>query len=203
MARLERGTPRLGLVLLVVLVLAAASSPAARAQIEAPSRFPRRFRSAGGGCSLRARARGGPAERSCVLESALGSDAQGRLLLAHGERNCTVALRGCKALCYGALDAAHLGSGFVADAAPARRGGRSFFSELAVESGGDLRVWGGDGFSFDAAGSGADVVLRYSTHTCAAYYAGRGREEAPRCGAPKAALTPLQHGVMPIDSSLC
>ena len=54
------------------------------------------------------------------------------------------------------------------------------FSHLELVSGASNLRWGAAGFSFDADGGG-DVTLQYSTHTCASFYAYRGRVERQLC----------------------
>ena len=193
--------PRMLPLALFVGLLCGAFAPA-RAEAPAASRFPRRFRAAE--CSLFGRS----ASSACALDSTLGSDGNDRLLVSHGETNCTVVLRGCRKLCYAALDAATaLAPAPDAGPAPAAGpGGRapplSFFSNIEVVRGGTLRAWTSQGFSVDADG-GTDVVLRYSTITCGAFQNARGRIEAPQCSAPKGALTRLEHGLFPALGELC
>eukprot|EP00793_Prasinoderma_coloniale_P006855 PRCOL_00001686-RA len=99
--------PRMLPLALFVGLLCGAFAPA-RAEAPAASRFPRRFRAAE--CSLFGRS----ASSACALDSTLGSDGNDRLLVSHGETNCTVVLRGCHKL--GGTLRAWTSQGFSVDA---------------------------------------------------------------------------------------
>jgi len=168
---------------LLLVAPGGAISPAAKAML-------RRRHATNAPCSLRTVDALANPYAVCFIESDQGQDKLKRLRVTFGETNCTVRLTKCqKNTCYSMLDVAARiqedESFLVPKPSP-----QSIFSQLQVE--GAKLTWNRHGFSFVALEPDADVTLTYSTHTCAAFYSTRGRQEQQPCHQPLAALSVLE-----------
>eukprot|EP00899_Mesostigma_viride_P019063 jgi/Mesvir1/27158/Mv20822-RA.1 len=140
-------------------------------------------------CSLSTRDDGDILEKSCKLRSEHGH-AGGLYRLMFGETNCTFTLEDCVSdVCYSFRDGTQ---NLPQDQIP-RPLPSSFFSSIQVVSGASSAKWTRDGFAFKATDD--KVVLQYSTHTCAAFYAYRGREPLQLCTEPILAITQVDSGL--------
>jgi len=130
---------------------------------------------------------------------------RGRLPILLGESNCTVELTGCKpGLCYSFQDVSYLETPMDAqmyrlcdDNLCQYRGNTSaqppeyysVFQDIRAAEGASQSYFSRDGFSFSA--EAPTVWLRYSTHTCADYFATRGRAERQLCRMPLPVITEM------------
>jgi len=117
--------------------------------------------------------------------------------------NCTVRLSGCKSnLCYSFQDFGNVITPMDPSFYPTCDASRctyygnttvqppayySVFSDITATQGVSAAYFNSYGFSFTP--SFSTVTLQYSTHTCADYYALRGRKEQQFCRTPVEVLT--------------
>lgn len=131
----------------------------------------------------------------CRIESLLGrassQDSFQGAYVVFGEQDCVLHLRGCRpGACYSFRDVsasqAPPRDAAAAALAPAPGTGGVFTSIEAINGTTSARL-AGDGFAFRP--SGSELFLRYSTHSCASFYAERSSALQQLCDAATEAVT--------------
>jgi len=134
---------------------------------------------------------------------------RGRVPMLLGESNCTVDLLDCMpGLCYSFQNIGYLETPLdpqvfrVCDSDYCQYEGNantqppsfySVFADIKAISGAKSSYFSREGFSFTS--DARTVRIQYSSHTCADYYALRGRAEMQLCRKPVQAMTELTVGI--------
>eukprot|EP00002_Diphylleia_rotans_P038938 TRINITY_DN8919_c0_g1_i1.p1 TRINITY_DN8919_c0_g1~~TRINITY_DN8919_c0_g1_i1.p1 ORF type:complete len:176 (-),score=22.73 TRINITY_DN8919_c0_g1_i1:13-540(-) len=121
-------------------------------------------------------------DEPCEFQSRYGTGIANRLLMNHGEKNCTLKLSDCRVnVCYGVLDYT---SKIKQDQTP-RTLPSSIFKSVKID-GADL-WWDKQGFRFKP--KERTVTITYETLSCAEFYAYRGYERRQFCNVPFPAVS--------------
>eukprot|EP01116_Phalansterium_solitarium_P021857 TRINITY_DN698_c0_g1_i2.p1 TRINITY_DN698_c0_g1~~TRINITY_DN698_c0_g1_i2.p1 ORF type:complete len:188 (-),score=15.13 TRINITY_DN698_c0_g1_i2:109-672(-) len=141
-------------------------------------------------CSLNAVVSTDPVSDSCQFESSIPNSSRLKHFLHFGETACVVVLRNCQPqTCYAIADwtaSIPTDNSVCVD----RTLPTSIFSNVSFQHA--SFSWNRGGVQFEPSGDSETVVFSYSTHTCADFYACRGRVEQQLCSTATASVSGVQ-----------